>query len=280
MWLTGGVKRTTFRGRFTELDNHVNDLLLARFASDSKLKVHDWAASDCIAAAAWAQRLFEKCPYAELTASDLTLYIVEISLPDGSFLLVEQTGDPLQYIRGPFVIRLNPAEPIGLLINRVLYEFAQRKMATVRKQIMGRIGELKTRDGLNIGSLRLQKISVIHPNAEYLRSQDRRFSIIRHSALEPLPEPVTAIRTMNLLSRAYFSPDHLSRAVNAAFLSLKPGGLWIVGRTRQEQPPIHDVSILEKGSNGFCLVERFGQGAEIESIALSVAGSVAAAPQN
>ena len=51
--------------------------------------------------------------------------------------------------------------------------------------------------------------------------------------------------------------------------SLGEGGVWIVGRTFQETPPDHNVSILIREKQGFRLLDRFGKGSEIEELVLT-----------
>jgi hypothetical protein len=126
---------------------------------------------------------------------------------------------------------------------------------------------------LAVPPFQLCKISVIHPDAEALRSRDPRFSIERHSVFAALPQPVDVIRSMNIFNRTYFPTERLTEGALAVWRSLKPGGWWIVGRTWQEDPPAHHVSVLEKNSSGFQLVERYGDGSEIESLALELKGS-------
>jgi hypothetical protein len=119
----------------------------------------------------------------------------------------------------------------------------------------------------------LRKLSVVHPDAEALRSRDPRFSIERHSVFAALRQPVDVIRSMNIFNRTYFPAERLTEGARAVWRSLKPGGWWIVGRTWQEDPPAHHVSVLEKTSGGFQLVERYGDGSEIESLALELSAT-------
>ena len=120
MRLASGVYRTTFRGRLRDLDRFVIELLGRRYDRQTALEVHDWAASDCLTSAEWAESLFERFPNAHLHASDLTLFLLEVDLPNGGAFILERDGEPLQYLRPPFVIRLNPTEPKSLLVNRLL----------------------------------------------------------------------------------------------------------------------------------------------------------------
>ena len=126
---------------------------------------------------------------------------------------------------------------------------------------------------LSVPPFQLRKISVVHPEAEALRSRDPRFSIGRHSVFAALSQPVDVIRTMNIFNRSYFPAEHLAEGAQAVWRSLRPGGWWIVGRTWQEDPPAHNISILEKNLAGFQLVERYGEGSEIESLVLELNGS-------
>ncbi len=124
-------------------------------------------------------------------------------------------------------------------------------------------------DTLNAPPFHVRKIPLIHPDAEAFRARDGRFSIERHSVFSALEQPVDVIRSMNIFNRIYFPPERLTEGARAVWRSLKSGGWWIVGRTWRESPPSSDVSIFEKEPGGFRLVKRYGEGSEIESIALA-----------
>jgi len=267
MKLSTGVKRSTYSGRFAEVDQSLNTLLADRFPRDAALNVHDWAASDCITSAEWAAALFQSFPNSRLIASDLTLYIVEIKAPGGEVFITERSGAPLQYVRRPFVIRLNPPEPKALLVNYLLCRSAHRKLERISQQI----GEASAcLDGgaetVEIPPLVFSKISVIHPEATALRKRDPRFSVMCHSVFKPLREPADVIRSMNIFNRSYFTPERLTEGIRAVAGSLKPGGIWIVGRTISKASLTHDISVFENQANSFRLVERYGAGSEIEHL--------------
>jgi hypothetical protein len=114
----------------------------------------------------------------------------------------------------------------------------------------------------------LRKIPLIHPEALRLRSD--RFSIVLHSAFEPLDRHCDIIRTMNIFNLKYFSPEKLGEGIEAVRRSLAPGGIWIVGRTFQENPPAHDASVFFKDGEGFRLLERYGKGSEVEPLVPTV----------
>jgi hypothetical protein len=271
MKLAGGVYRTTFRGRLRDLDWYVNDMLAQRYASETPFDVHDWAASDCLTSAEWASSLFERFPNSHFQASDLTLFVLEVGLPAGDAFILQREGEPLQYLRAPFVIQLDPPELKVLVLNRILARQARVKLAAIKATLSIPADWLDSTDvTLTIPPYHLRKLPVIHPDAEALRSRDRRFSIGRHSVFAALNQPVDIIRSMNIFNRVYFPPERLTAGTRAVWHSLKPGGLWISGRTWQDDPPAHNVSILEKTVAGFRLIGRLGDGSEIESLALGL----------
>ena len=73
---------------------------------------------------------------------------------------------------------------------------------------------------------------------------------------------------MNIFNRDYFSEQQLAEGVSAAFQSLQPGGLWIVGRTLEEEFTNH-ATFFRRNEKGFEVLERIGSGSEMESLALS-----------
>jgi len=275
MRLASGVYRTTFRGRLRDLDRFVIELLGRRYTRQTALEVHDWAASDCLTSAEWAESLFERFPNAHLQASDLTLFLLEVELPDGGAFILERDGEPLQYLRPPFVIRLNPPEPKKFVVNRLLSHQARAKLKWMQTRLSVPADWLDSSAvALTLPPFHLRKISVVHPDAEALRSRDARFSIERHSVFAALPQPVDIIRSMNIFNKTYFPTERLAEGALAVWRSLKPGGWWITGRTWQEDPPAHHVSVLEKSSGGFQLVQRYGDGSEIESLALELSDAL------
>jgi hypothetical protein len=189
----------------------------------------------------------------------------------GEVFITEESGRPLQYLRNSLVIQMEPAETWAAPISRFWYMRAKQRSQALNDlwPLPAEWLELTERGSLNRGNYRLSKLPLIHPKAVDLASNDQRFSVRRHSAFEALRCPVHVIRTMNILNRAYFSEDQLARAARAVVSSLRPGGIWIVGRTTQDNPPVHEVSVFRKmNAGGIKVVERVGPGSEIEGLAL------------
>ena len=274
--LNTGIYRTTFRGRFGSVDPLINRLLADRFQPGTNLQVHDWAASDCLTSAEWAATLFEAFPNATLTASDLTLFLLEIDLKDGTAFVMERGGELLQYISPPFVVDLNPPRPDTRVLARFLARRARERMAEIRPRLHIPAEWLDANESpeteLDLPPFVVRKLSVIHPDAEDLRARNARFRIRSHSVFDPLEEPVDLIRSMNIYNLSYFAPERLLEGARAVWRSLRTGGWWATGRTSSEDPPEGNISILEKTEAGFRLVDRCGTGSEIESLVLGSQG--------
>lgn len=266
--LSSGVYRTTYAGRFRDVDAIVNALLSRHFARDSKLDVHDWASSDGLTSSEWAVSLFDLFPRASFTASDLLLFLVEATLADGSLLILEPNGHPLQYIRRPFAVRLDPPEPILMIVNRLIGRIALARFKKLKLQIPSAWLESEEAE-LATATAIFRKLPLTHPSARMLDASDSRFSIRHHSAFESLERPVDVIRTMNFFNRAYFPPARLIEGVRSVWKSLNAGGFWIVGRTAEEGDSRNHVTILERTDSGWRIGDRIAGGSEIEDLILS-----------
>jgi hypothetical protein len=267
--LSNGVYRTTSRARFAGFDKFVNAALARQFVSSRELDVHDWAASDCVASAEWAISLQSSFPNAQVTASDLTLFLLEAALAGGETFIFETNGELLQYVRPPFVIRYNPPEHRLMLVNRFLASRGRRKFLRARERwsIPEQWLTGDSFDTLDLAPFVIAKIPLIHPDA--LRQKSDRFAIIRHSAFESLEQPCDVIRTMNIFNLKYFPDATLMEGSEAVRRSLVPGGIWIVGRTVSENPPVHHATIFIKDAGAFRVLERYGKGSEIEPLILA-----------
>jgi len=273
MQLSSGVFRTTVRQRFANLNPQIGDLLAERFPASAPLNIHDWAASSCLTSAEWAAQLLVRFPAATFTCSDLTLYLIEATLPTGEVFVFERDGGLLQYLKGPFVVRLVPPEPRLMAVNSFLGTRAAAQFAelapTWQLPPAWLAGDLFRTPDFTQDGVVFRKIPIVHPEAGALANQNPRFRVIRHSAFDPLASPVHVIRTMNIFNRSYFSPERLAEGARAVWHSLDNSGPWIVGRTVKEDPPVHEVSVFCRTPSGFDLLWRNGTGSEIEALVLA-----------
>jgi hypothetical protein len=248
-----GVFRTTFRGRFADLDRVVTSILKARF-SDRPLVVHDWACSHAVTSVEWAERLFAEMPDVRLIASDNVLFVWALKLRHDT-IVFQPDGVAIQYVRPPFVVPLSDRENRVLVLNR----------------LAARVGKLRAQDAFsrhwppNAGrGAPWTQISLVHPEARAFATCERRFELIQHDAFKSLPTPVDVIRTMNIYNLTYFTPARIREGARAVWESLVPNGLWVVGRTSTTKERRNDASILERRPEGWTVRRRLNRGSEIE----------------
>jgi len=263
-WLrtSNGTFRTTFRNRFRDVDVALMQLLRKTYGTDAHICVQDRAASHALTSSEWAEQLFKIFPYTEFEASDLVTYLFQVWLPSGETYIVEPDGEPLQWISPPFVVNLCQTEPLRYPLNRVLAARARKRFERLR--VASRVA--KSCGGRDIG---VTSIACVHPMARLLAKRNSRFRVNRRSVFEHTPG-VDVLRTMNILNRSYFSERKLRDGITAAFNSLNPGGIWIVGRTFEHNFSNH-VTFFRKHESGWEVLLRIGGGWEAEDLTFRMA---------
>ena len=247
---SNGTLRTTFRHRFRDVDEAAMRWIKRFYPPDTELRVQDRAASSGLTSWEWAEPLFHAFPLAEFEASDVLLYLVQLSLPTGEIYITEPDGKPLQYIRPPFVVSLDYRESWRFPVNRMIAIRAKRRLKHLVES-----------------SRQTAKIPLVHPEARSFSQRNPRFQFRQRSVFEHTPDSCHVLRTMNIFNRAYFSPEQLMEGAAAAFASVKTGGIWIVGRTLEEDFTNH-VTFLRRQENGWEVLEQIGRGSEMAELAV------------
>jgi hypothetical protein len=272
--LSNGVARTTARRRFTDLDERLQQFLTGVFPPGYQLIAEDWAVSSGITAQEWFERLRIDYPEVRLTASDKILYLIEARHEDtGATYILEPDGTAIQYIRPPFVVSLVNRQHWIYPVNRRLQKQAisQWRQLAVDLNIPKWNGLAGADCPIEVPPFRLRRLPLLHPDVMALCGD--AFRIREHSVFAALDIPVDVIRTMNILNRAYFDDATLCRAIDAVGQSLKPGGVWMVGRSGTGQSPQHDATLYSKQRDGWEVLFRAGGGSEIDSLVQSLASS-------
>ena len=278
--LNGGVYRTTRAKRFEDLDQFVQAILEQHLKLDQALRAEDWAASACNTSVEWFEVLSKGFPKISLVASDLHLYLVQIDSPGHGSFIVEQSGDPLQYIKAPFVIPLDHDESGLLPVNRLVQAQARKRFEQLRAQGLLDPDVLGTEQPeWSRGSVTFRRIPMVHPSAVALSQSDGRFQVRQHSVFERSPQQAQIIRAMNIFNKVYFSTERLQQGLRSVWESLEDGGIWIVGRTHDGPQsanvvsgPAHDASVLRKTPTGFEPLASYGNGSEIQALILAFKG--------
>jgi hypothetical protein len=264
--LSTGICRTTYRGRFQDVDTWVGRYLTEFFTAEKGFEVHDWAASDSLVSSEWAQVIFREFPSCYFVASDLILYLVEASQGKREAYIFEPSGRPLQYVRAPFVILFNRRDSSVFVVNRLMRLWAECHVESPQDSMSQcRWKSVEDSTEFSVPPLMIRLLPLVHPEARALQRQSPQFRIVLHSALLPLPKKVHVIRTMNIYQPGYFGSSDLGKGIQAVFDSLVVGGLWILGRTVEERKPVrNEVSIFIKSERCFRLLDRLNGGSEIE----------------
>lgn len=255
-----GTFRTTFRERFRDVDAAAIDWLRRLYPPHASIRVQDRAASHGLTSREWAERLFPFFPNAELESSDLLHYFIQLSLSTGEIYIVEPDGRPLQYIRPPFVVGIHHREARRYPVNQWVASRARLRFG--RLALPERWTESSGGQGY-----RVKRIPHLHPEALRYSKVESRFRFQERSVFADTPGACEVLRTMNIFNTAYFSADKLAEGARAAFDSVRPGGLWVVGRTLEENFTNH-VTFLRRGDSGWEVLGRIGDGSEMEQVAL------------
>ncbi len=256
---SNGTFRTTFRQRFRDVDAAALRWMEKFYAADSPIEIQDRAVSHGLTSLEWAEQVFQKFPQARFEASDILVELIELSR-DGEAYIVETGGWPLQYVHAPFAVSLAHPEPRRYPVNRLVALRARKRFAKLD------LGKNWMETAQERG-WRIRRISCVHPLARQLSRRNENFQFRLKDVFDQSGN-CDVLRTMNIFSRFYFLPKDLARGAGAVFHSLRPGGIWVAGRTWEHDFSNH-VSLLRRSERGWEVLERIGNGWELESAALS-----------
>ena len=259
---SNGTFRTTFRNRFEDVDTASLRLMSEHLPSDAAIRVEDRAVSHGLTSCEWAKRLLPLFPSATIEASDLMLQLLELSVERGETFITELDGTPLQYIRPPFVVSVLHAESWRNPMRRLIAVHGKKRFSRLR------LPNGWTEQPRGSG-YRVLPIPYVHPEAAALARADSRFRFCRRSVFERTQLACHVIRTMNIFNRSYFSAERLAEGYRAIFDSLQPGGIWIVGRTLEEDLSNH-ATFFRRRENDWEVLDRVGSGWEMEEMALEL----------
>jgi len=256
---SNGTFRTTFRQRFQDVDAAAMKWMEQFYGADSEVEIEDRAASHGLTSWEWADRVFRKFPRAKFEASDLLVELIELSR-GGEAYIVEPNGWPLQYVNPPFAVPLAYPESWRYPINRLV---ALRARSRFAKLDLGK----NWMETAQERGWRVRRISCVHPLARELGRRNANFQFRLRSVFDQTGGTCDVLRTMNIFNRSYFLAKDLAQGASAVFQSLRPGGIWIVGRTWEHDWSNH-ASLLRRSDRGWELLERIGTGWEMEPAAL------------
>jgi hypothetical protein len=256
---SNGTFRTTFRNRFEDVNSAAIQWIKTLYPPPARILIQDRAVSHGLTAKEFADHVFTAYPDADYEASDLLLSLVELSLDNGDRYITEVDGTPLQYIKAPFVVSVHHPEPLRYPFNRWIAGRARRRF----QKLSLPQGWTKTTGGKGF---KVRQIPYIHPEAQALAAKNPGFRFSIRSVFDRTPGACQVLRTMNIFNQDYFSSQQLEDGAAAAYESVVPGGLWIVGRTMEHDLTNH-TTFLERQHNGWKILGRVGKGSEMEAVA-------------
>lgn len=252
--LRNGTYKTTFQKRFSEI-NHA----LLQFLQSGDIAVGD-VLDVGISSGSNTLELYQELESAgfksRIVGTDMVLdaWLVHVFL--GCFALVDDTDYPLRYdvfnqSMKPWVIRKDYRSGFFILrkcINLVLGHRA--------KQIMRRPNSTAVRK-VELVTPRLREYSNITVHKDDITKYNRGFE-----------GKFSFIRAANVLNKGYFSSEALASIIdNVRRYLTKPHGALLVVRTH-ENGINHGTLFKVDADRGCHVLQRFGQGSEIEGIVL------------
>jgi len=266
--LASGVSKTTYGERLNDVDTYAIRVMKDIYSLDSQLEIHDMGVSDAVLSMKWAQQLFSLFLRARFTASDKVLYFTEaVWAASGETYILEPDGTPIQYTNRSFVIWLpRPEHPVYVL-NSVVRRWALRHIARLKasaKEVSWR--SVPDTSVVEHKGWHFRQIPLVHPKV--LSTRNERFRVVEADAFLPSRFKYDVIRAMNLFQKNIFPTEKLRIGINSVFSSLSEGGLFILGKTVESEGARNDVSIFQKMSGRFVLIEKIGMGSELESLVL------------
>jgi SAM-dependent methyltransferase len=239
--LPGGAYKTTFAGRFGDLDEQVADLLAGKEAT----RLLDVGVSSGVTTVELIEALESRGIACSAVAADLVVNGRLVWAPFLGELLVDGSGRFLQ-AAGALGVRMRP------------YPRGARVLAAHVLDAVARI--------CSMGGSRGEAVQLV--TSRLAARED--CEVVEHDVFADRPEwrrRFDVVRAANLLNLSYFPPDDIRHALRSLGGFLAPGGLLVLCRT-DIKTRRNDASILRAGEGGFEVVVRLGEGSEVEELAL------------
>lgn len=262
--LTNGTQKTTRPNRFDDINEAFSPHLVG--LADRPIKIMDVGASSGVSTIEWYSYLSRSGIDCYITGSDLTIYVslVTFRLTSKVAALMDRNGNIVHFdlfgvgwMRQPRRKFLRP---------NTLRTLAVRALFRVATMIDGNQPLVKARPTVPRRGflLKYQPIALLSRSFAH----NDRLRMIEDDLLEEndseLCRAFDVIRAANILNLIYFPVDLIRRMLATLKQRLKEGGLLIIVRT--DPSGKNNASMFRLLANQFYVVDRFGNGSEIEFI--------------
>ncbi|MHB1860013.1 MAG: hypothetical protein ACYCUM_07910 [Solirubrobacteraceae bacterium] len=248
--LANGMLKATAAHRLDDLNAFVMSLL----PREQRLEIIDVAASSGLATAAWSDQLYAAAIDHQITASDLTIEGILMTIGKRVAVLWQKGGHPLVVQIGPRCAYLLRTSHITRLLRPPL--------AAVYPLIVkeARMASYETPPSSH--AIRIRRVGLISRQLA-ARAQ---FRIIQDDiSKEPhCVQRFDVCRAANILNRSAFSDDAILSMVDNLFSRLRDGGLLVVCRTHHESgKQVNRATVLRKIGDTREVVAQLNGGSDV-----------------
>jgi hypothetical protein len=248
--LPNGTFKTTSASRLCDLNRLVEQHLPVR----RPLKIKDVAVSSGVSTAEWSEQLRDRGMEHRMTATDLTISALLVSITDQLRILFDSKGAILQIDMAGYPVYPRLSHRIDRLLmglpSRLAGQFAARQLATCMQP------------RADAGPSVVQQLELVTPRLRELGIEVKEEDL---SDTHTFEEHWDVIRAANILNRAYFAPDVLCQMLGGLVASLEVGGILAVCRTEFDGSNHGSVWGLQP-DRSLELLGRVGRGSEIEDL--------------
>jgi hypothetical protein len=248
--LSNGTFKTTSAARLCDLNELVEKHLPAR----RPLSIKDVAVSSGVSTAEWSEQLRDRGIEHRMTATDLTISALLVSITDRLRILFDKEGAILQIDMAGYPVypRLSRRLDRSLagLPSRLAGWFAARQLAMCVRPRAGASPSVVRQLELVTPRLRELGIEVKEEDLSHPHHSQERWDVIRAA---------------NILNRAYFASEVLLQMLRGLVGSLEVGGILVVCRTESDGTNHGSVWRLQP-DRSLERLGRIGRGSEIEDI--------------
>jgi hypothetical protein len=260
------LRNGTYKDAYAHRLDDLNELVSVYLPVDRPLRIMDVAISSGIGTLEWSDDLRRRAVEHEMIGGDLTLNAYLVSLGRHLHALVDSDGYPLQFdVQGrPLPNPMGPRPRI-----RHLFSLWQ-----IERTVRARFSTLRA--------------ACIRGGGHW-RDQKRRLSCRQIALLSPRLTPTCGVvtveddifagdgggprfqvlRAANILNRAYFGDQQLTRALRNLRSRLRPEGILIICRTSEDGT--NNATVFRLQSNRqFRPVGRLNNGSEVEDLVLAL----------
>ena len=258
----GAVYKTTKRNRMPDLDERLRDTLLERYPDVNPIQLHDVGASSGITTLELWRCLSQKLPM-RVHGSDRFDRLDFVTLASNGWTVVfDNDGSAVQALGRKAVICPVTGDQSRHPVHRILHGRVIRDLVPAARAVLERASfdggaSIWEGEGGKVKRLRL-----VHPEVAREILEHEGFTFGCHDVFQHTT-PYMAIRAVNVLNLQYFKPEQLKAAVTAIHQSLHSGGMFLVGRTIDEDDARNSATLYERTDAGFREIWKHHEGTEI-----------------